>query len=105
MRDIGCSNGLLASPTRNLAGGLRRIGTFVGRQRSADERRRGKLEASMLRDHIAFLQTAIVFLLLTNAVSALVAAYAMKTANLLVRPAQQKSAVERRLEAFVRKTA
>jgi hypothetical protein len=57
----------------------------------------------MLRDQfIGFLQTAIIFLLLTNAVSALVAFYAMRTANLMARPAQAKSAIERRLEALVR---
>jgi hypothetical protein len=51
---------------------------------------------------MGFLQTAIVFLLLTNAVSALVAFYAMKTANALTRPGQQaKSAIERKLEALV----
>lgn len=62
----------------------------------------------MLRDQmIGFLQTAIVFLLLTNAVSALVAFYAMKTANALTRPGQPasrgeaaKSAIERKLEAL-----
>jgi hypothetical protein len=49
---------------------------------------------------IGFLQTAIVFLLLTNAASALVAFYAMKTANVLVAPAKgAKSAIERRLDA------
>ena len=53
----------------------------------------------MLRDQIiGFLQTAIVFLLLTNAISALVAFYAMKTANTLTRVGQSKSAIERRLE-------
>ena len=47
----------------------------------------------MLRDQmIGFLQTAIVFLLLTNAVSALVAFYAMKTANALARPASRRRA-------------
>ena len=46
----------------------------------------------MLRDQmIGFLQTAIVFLLLTNAVSALVAFYAMKTANVLVRPSRRRA--------------
>jgi len=57
----------------------------------------------MLRDQmLGFLQTAIVFLLLTNAVSALVAFYAMKTANALARPGQQaKSAIERKLEALL----
>jgi len=57
----------------------------------------------MLRDQfIGFLQTAIVFLMLTNAISALVAFYAMKTANMLTRPAESKSGIERRLEALVR---
>ena len=55
----------------------------------------------MLRDQIiGFLQTAIVFLLLTNAISALVAFYAMKTANALTRPGQPKSSIERRLETI-----
>jgi hypothetical protein len=62
----------------------------------------------MLRDQmIGFMQTAIVFLLLTNAVSALVAFYAMKTANALTRTAPTasrgqaaKSAIERKLEAL-----
>ena len=57
----------------------------------------------MFRDQmIGFMQTAIVFLLLTNAVSALVAFYAMRTANLLARPGEAKSRIERRLEALVR---
>lgn len=57
----------------------------------------------MLRDQMfGFLQTAIVFLLLTNAVSALVAFYAMKTAHMLTRPGQQaKSGIERKLEAIL----
>jgi hypothetical protein len=57
----------------------------------------------MLRDQIiGFMQTAIVFLLLTNAISIFVAFYAMKTANTLLRPAAQaKTAIERRLEAIV----
>ena len=56
----------------------------------------------MLRDQmIGFMQTAIVFLLLTNAVSALVAFYAMKTANMLVRPAEAKRPIERKLEAIL----
>ena len=61
----------------------------------------------MLRDQmLGFLQTAIVFLLLTNAVSALVAFYAMRTANVLARPRQEaKSAIERKLETFMRKAA
>jgi len=56
----------------------------------------------MLRDQmIGFMQTAIVFLLLTNAVSALVAFYAMKTANMLVRPAETKRPIERKLESIL----
>lgn len=56
----------------------------------------------MLRDQmIGFMQTAIVFLLLTNAVSALVAFYAMKTANMLVRPTEAKRPIERKLEAIL----
>ena len=57
----------------------------------------------MLRDQMfGFMQTAIVFLLLTNAMSALVAFYAMKTANVLARPGQQaKTAIERKLDAVL----
>ena len=56
----------------------------------------------MLRDQmIGFLQTAIVFLLLTNAISVLVALYAMKTANMLVRPTEAKRPIERKLEAIL----
>jgi hypothetical protein len=61
----------------------------------------------MLRDQfIGFLQNAVVFLLLTNAVSAFVAFYAMKTANTLARPEQQaKSGIERKLATLARKAA
>lgn len=56
----------------------------------------------MLRDQmLGFMQSAIIFLLLTNAASALVALYAMKTANLLTRPSQAKNAIERKLEAIL----
>ena len=56
----------------------------------------------MLRDQmIGFLQTAIVFLLLTNADSAFVAFYAMKTASMLVRPGEAKRPIERKLEAIL----
>jgi hypothetical protein len=65
------------------------------------DRRAPRQESVMLRDQIiGFLQTAIVFLLLTNAISALVAFYAMKTANALTRPGQPKSGIERRLETI-----
>jgi hypothetical protein len=60
----------------------------------------------MLYDQMmGFLQGAVVFLLLTNAISALVAFYAMKTANLLAAPCAPKSTIERRLETFMRKAA
>ena len=48
-----------------------------------------------------FMQAAVVFLLLTNAATALVALYATKTANALVRPAQRKSALERKLDVML----
>jgi len=57
-------------------------------------------DATMLREP-GFMQAAIVFLLLTNAATALVALYATKTANALVRPAQQKSALERKLDVML----
>jgi hypothetical protein len=56
----------------------------------------------MFRDQmLGFMQTAIVFLLLTNAVSALVAFYAMKTANALVHPSKKRNQIERRLESLI----
>jgi hypothetical protein len=62
----------------------------------------GREEAAMLRDQmIGFMQTAIVFLLLTTAISVLVALYAMKTANMLVRPGEAKRPIERKLEAIL----
>ncbi len=59
-----------------------------------------------MRDQVlGFMQSAIIFLLLTNAASALVALYAMKTANLLARPVQAKAparnVIERKLEAIL----
>lgn len=55
-----------------------------------------------MRDQmIVFLQTSLIFLLLTNVVSVLVAFYAMKTANLLTRPAEAKHPIERRLQAIL----
>jgi hypothetical protein len=60
------------------------------------------VEESVMRDQmLVFMQSAIIFLLLTNAASALVALYAMKTANMLTRPGQAKNAVERKLEALL----
>jgi len=61
----------------------------------------------MLHDQmLGFLQNAIVFLMLTNAVSAFVAFYAMKTANSLAQPERHpKTAIERKLETLIRKAA
>jgi hypothetical protein len=61
----------------------------------------------MLREQmISFLQAAVVFLLLTNAISVLAAIYAMRTANALARPVQQAStAVGRKLDALLGRAA
>jgi hypothetical protein len=61
----------------------------------------------MLREQtINFLQAVIVFLLLTNAVSVVVTAYAMRLANALSpRTGNALSAVERRIEAMVRRAS
>ena len=51
---------------------------------------------------INFLQAAVVFLLATNAASALAAVYAMRLARAAAPHAQQaKSAIERRLDGIV----
>ena len=59
----------------------------------------------MLREQmISFLQAAVVFLLLTNGITALAALYAMRMANALAHPAQiAKGAVERRLDTLLRR--
>ena len=46
----------------------------------------------------SFLQTAVVFLLLTNMITALVAFYAMKAAQIHIEP-QRNAALERKLQA------
>jgi hypothetical protein len=48
----------------------------------------------------SFLQTAMVFLLLTNMISALVAFYAMKSAQIRVQP-QRNAALERKLRSLL----
>ena len=48
----------------------------------------------------SFLQTAIVFLLLTNMITALVAFYAMNTAQIRTQP-QRNAALERKLQALL----
>lgn len=47
-----------------------------------------------------FLQTAIMFLLLTNMISVLIAFYAMKTAEIRTQP-QRNAALERKLQALI----
>jgi hypothetical protein len=61
----------------------------------------------MLREQIiSFLQAAIVFLLLTNAITALTAMYAMRMAKALADPAQAaRNAVERKLDAVLRRAS
>lgn len=49
----------------------------------------------------SFFQTAIVFLLLTNTISALVAFYAMKASQVRAQP-QRNAALERKLQALLR---
>jgi len=48
----------------------------------------------------SFLQTAIVFLLLTNMISALVAFYAMKSVHVEAQP-KRNAALERKLQALL----
>ncbi len=57
----------------------------------------------MLREQmINFLQTAVIFLLLTNAITALAAVYALRMVNAVAHPTQAtKGAIERRLEAIL----
>ena len=61
----------------------------------------------MLREHtINFLEALVVFLVLTNAASALVTVYAMRLAN-AVNPkgSQALSSVERKLQAIINRAA
>jgi hypothetical protein len=58
-----------------------------------------------MRDQMLnFLASAIVFLLLTNAASLIVALYAMRLVHAL-RPAHESAAAPRWLETFLRRTA
>jgi len=55
-----------------------------------------------MRDQlISFLQVAVVFLLLTNALSVAAAAYAIRTVLGLIHGESPDSAVERRAHAFL----
>jgi hypothetical protein len=60
------------------------------------------MEVHMREQMITFLQTAVIFLLLTNTASILAAVYALRVA----RPAHSnspKSAIERNLDAILRR--
>jgi hypothetical protein len=61
------------------------------------------MEPAMLHEQtINFLQAVVVFLLLTNAVSAVVTIYAMRLVNTAnPKAAQAMSAAERKIEAMV----
>jgi len=60
----------------------------------------------MLRDQIInFLEAAVIFLLMTNAVSVAAAVYAMRLANRLGFRPDAGSALERRIDAFLRRAA
>ena len=60
----------------------------------------------MLREQmINFLEAAIVFLLATNAASALAALYAMRLANAVSVVPEAKGAIARRIEAMVRRSS
>jgi hypothetical protein len=61
----------------------------------------------MLREQISnFLQSAVIFLLLTNALSAIAAAYAIRLANRLASDNQEPAnAIERKLKTILRRAA
>jgi hypothetical protein len=52
---------------------------------------------------INFLEAAVVFLLATNAASALAALYAMRLANAVSLTPQAKGVIARRLDAMIRR--
>jgi hypothetical protein len=61
----------------------------------------------MLREQISnFLQSAVIFLLMTNALSAIAATYAIRLANRLAGDKQgPANAIERKLDAILRRAA
>ncbi len=61
----------------------------------------------MLREQISnFLQSAVIFLLMTNALSAIAATYAIRLANRLADDKQEPAnAIERKLETILRRAA
>jgi hypothetical protein len=63
-----------------------------------------RMEAHMLREQmISFLQTAVVFLMLTNVASIIAAVYALRVAASSGHAKSHKSAIERNLEAILRR--
>jgi hypothetical protein len=64
-------------------------------------------EPDMLREQMSnFLQSAVIFLLMTNALSAVAATYAIRLANRLAADKQEPAgAIERKLEAILRRAA
>jgi len=61
------------------------------------------MEAPMIREQmISLLQVSVIFLLLTNAASLAAAVYALRSANR--SGPQHKSAIERNVEAMLRRT-
>jgi hypothetical protein len=62
------------------------------------------VEIVMLREQMVnFLEAAVVFLLATNAASALAAVYAMRLANAVSVMPQSKGVIARRLDALIRR--
>jgi len=62
------------------------------------------MEVQMREQMIGFLQTAVVFLLLTNTASIIAAIYAFRMNTSAARSNEPKSALERNLDAILRRT-
>jgi hypothetical protein len=61
------------------------------------------MEVQMREQMISFLQTAVVFLLLTNTASIVAAIYAFRMSAGAARCKEPKSALERNLDAILRR--
>jgi hypothetical protein len=83
--------------------GLFEIARLIRSEDNNDMGTTTRMEPAMLREQtINFLQATVVFLLLTNAVSAVVAVYSMRLVNVLKPEGSRAvSAVERKLEAML----
>jgi hypothetical protein len=60
-------------------------------------------EMAMHSQMVSFLQTAVVFLLVTNTITALIALYAMKAAEIRTQPVR-RGALERKLQDMLRRS-